>query len=242
MTEQRIFLFEGKDEDTLYNAFAHYISGITKKSINITIAMLHMCIQESVERSGIAVPDAKGLDDEKKKEFIENGIDNYLKKLNLSYIQKSEINHGCMTIYQNWYNIKSSIHLEKDIQHTEFIKDQPSGIIVYNDQEVLFKAFTHYIAGSTGKKEADVEKLIRACISGVTESRKINFKDIRHMDESLRRELIAAGINEYILKANITGSKAGIVLADCLKVYERWKEIRREDPEKEEYSMEDFTA
>ena len=83
MNEKRIILFDEKDEDLLYKAIAHYIARTIKKSINIIIAMLHLCVQETAEKSGVKGADATGIDPAKKREFIEKGVDEYLKKLSV---------------------------------------------------------------------------------------------------------------------------------------------------------------
>lgn len=240
MNEKRISLFGEKDQQLLFRAFAHYVARTTKKSINIIIGMIHVCIQEAAEKHMVSLQEARILEESKRKELLETGIDEFLKKTKVSNIHRSSIKQGCMSIYEKWRDIRASIIHERDIHLSELLSDPSSNIIGYDDQEVLLNAFTHYITRLTGSPRSSVAKLIRVCMLEVTIPRRINFKEARYLDESTRKELIIAGINEFIKRIQITDNRADIIMADCLKVYERWKEIRRDDPDKEEYNLEDL--
>ena len=240
MSEKRIFLFDEKDEDILYRAFAHYIARSAKKSINIIIAMLHMCVQEAAEKSGVRGADATDINPAQKREFLGKGIEDYLKRTELSYIHLAEINKGCMIIYDKWMSLRTSARGGREIGLAELLGEHDADVLGYDDQEVLLNAFSRYVVRIPGIDVTGVQELIRSCILDVTRRHSINLRDARNLDEATRGRMITEGITEFIKRARLPRDRAELVMKDCLMVYERWKEICREDPGREEYLASDF--
>ena len=233
MNSEKKSLFGEHDQDLLFRAFAHLAATTTRKSINIIIGMIHICIQDVVESSKISILDARKLDEEKRRELLENGLDEFIRRAKIGAVQRRIIKNGCMSIYDKWKRIRSSIIEERDINLEELLDDPSSNLVGYEDQEVLLAAFTHYILSATGKEKNSIIKLIRICMLEVTIPKRVNFKETRFLDEETRREMVLSGIEEYIKKAHIGESQASIIKTDCMKVYERWKEIRRVNPDKD---------
>lgn len=237
MNNKRISIFGERDQELLFKAFAHHVAKITQKSIRVIIAMMHACVHDAITESRITIPDARKLDEQTRKELLESGIDEFLKRSKIGPLQRKEIKNGCMTIYERWRELRSKIRDENDIFIEEILDDETSSIAGYDDQEVLLTAFTHYITAVTGNDRRATARLIRVCMLEVTIPRKINLKDTRFLDETTRMEMIREGIMEYIKRTRTPENQADIILADCLKVYGRWKEIRRVNPEKEEFTL-----
>lgn len=231
MSEKRIFLFDARDEELLYRAFARYIAGITEKSVNLTIAMLHSCIQETAEKSGISETDARGVDPSLKREFLENGIDSYLKKLNISYIQHNDIMNGCMTIYDRWAESRFSCDEENEMAEPAFHKAVPDDNTGDEYQELLLKAFSHYISGIPGMGAAEAQTLIRSCVTDITKRHSVNLRDAKRLDEATRRNMIVEGVNDLVERVHLSPDRAEIIMKDILKVYDRWNEKIKGKPE-----------
>lgn len=226
-------LYYNYDQELLFKAFAHHAVNITRKSRNLVIGLIRVCINEVSERSNVNIADTKQLNDAKRKELLEHGIDEFIKRARVGSVHRKEIKSGCLSIYDRWCELKASIRNERDLLLEEIISDTGSNLIGYEDQEVLMNAFTHYITNVTGFEKNRVIKLIRVCMLEITIPRRVNLKESRYLDEETREEMITAGIDEYIRRMKITGNNAAIIKADCMKVYSRWKEIRRVDPEKD---------
>lgn len=188
----------------------------------------------------MSIDDTKKLNDDDKLKLIESGIDEFLKRVKVGSVHQREIKKGCMTIYQRWREIRASLKEERDIHLEELLEDKSSNLIGHEDQEVLLAAFAHYISIATNKERNIVIKLIRVCMLEVTIPRRVNLKEVRHLDEETRLIMIIEGINEYFKRAHISKDQADTLRADCLKVYERWKEIRRVNPEQENINLPDL--
>jgi len=124
----------------------------------------------------------------------------------------------------------------------EIITDAGSNLVGYEDQEVLLNAFAHYITAVTGFEKNSVIKIIRVSMLEVTIPKRVNLKEARYLDEETREEMIIEGINDYLRRMKISGVNAEIIKVDCMKVYSRWKEIRRVDPEKDYIEFEELVT
>jgi len=228
------------DQELLFKAFAYHVANITRKSKNIVIGLIRVCINEVSEKSNMSIADTKKLNSEKRKELLEHGIDEFIKKAKVGSVHRKEIRNGCLSIYDRWCELKASIRHERDILLNEILEDTSSNIIGYEDQEVLLNAFAHYITTVTGYEKNSVIKIIRVCMLEVTIPKRVNLKETRFLDEKTREEMISAGIDGYLRRMKIEGKNAEIITADCMKVYYRWKEIRRVDPYKDEIGYEEL--
>ncbi len=233
-------VYHNYDQELLFKAFAHHAVNITRKSRNLVIGLIRVCINEVSEKSNVSIADTKMLNNEKRKELLEYGIDEFIKRAKIGSVHRKDIKNGCLSIYDRWCELKSSILNERDVMLEEIISDTSSNLVGYEDQEVLLNAFTHYIVNVTGFEKNSVIKLIRVCMLEVTIPRRVNLKDARDLDEETREEMIIEGINDYLRRMKIDGNNADIIKADCLKVYYRWKEIRRVEPEKDDIELEDL--
>lgn len=242
MADDKSILFGERDQELLFKAFAHLAANITRKSMNVIIGMIRLCIKDVVESSNITIPDAKRLDEAKRRELLENGIDEFLKRAKIGSAHRFEIRNGCLTIYERWRSIKSAIREERDIALEEILENKNSYIVGYDDQEVLLAAFAHYIHAVTGMERGAVVKLVRICMLEITIPRRINIKETRYLDEETRSDMIRDGIDLFIERARIDASRAAVVREDCLKVYQRWKEIRRVEPAREEIAVAELVA
>mgnify|MGYP000985848207 FL=1 len=63
MNEDKSALFGERDQELLFKAFAHFAARTTKKSINIIIGMIRLCIQEVIASSNMSIPETKKLDE-----------------------------------------------------------------------------------------------------------------------------------------------------------------------------------
>jgi len=225
-------LFGNQDQELLLKAFALYISKITQKSINIVSGMIRMIIHDVVEEKKVMT--SQNFDENKREEILIETIDEFFKRAKIGSVHRYEIKTGCLNIYDKWKNIRNKFLEKRDINIKELLGDESSNLVGYEDQEVLLSAFSHYIHRIAGNDIEAVAKMIRICMLEVTIPKKVNFKEVRFLDSETREELIKDGIEEYIKKTNIDEKTAVLVRADCIKVYERWKEIRRVEPHREE--------
>ncbi len=239
MNEERP-VYHTYDQELLFKAFAHHAVNITRKSRNLVIGLIRVCINEVSEQSKLSIADTKMLNAEKRKELLEHGIDEFIKRAKVGSVHRKEIKSGCLSIYDRWCELKSSIRNERDVMLEEIISDSSSSLVGYEDQEVLLNAFTHYITNVTGFEKNSVIKLIRVCMLEVTIPKRVNLKEARYLDEETREEMIIDGINDYLRRMKIDGNNADVIRADCLKVYYRWKEIRRVEPDRDDIELDDL--
>ena len=224
--------FGDKDMELMIKAFAHYIHKITNKNKNTVMGTIRLLIRESE----VKLKEAKHLDEDMRLELLENSIEEFIKKAEVSPAHRRKIRTVCFQVYERWLELKKQKE-NINVEIADLLNESSINLMGFDDQEVLLQAFAHYIEKVVGLNIDSIVRTIRTCMLEVTIGERVSFKETRFLNEHTRLELVEQGVDEFLKKIGANSETAKVIKSDCLKVYNRWKEVRRISPSKDEIKL-----
>ncbi|MBN1501747.1 MAG: hypothetical protein JW982_16425 [Spirochaetes bacterium] len=111
----------------------------------------------------------------------------------------------------------------------------------YKDQEILIGAIARHIALILRTSEGIIRGKLRITIEEMYKKNGLTLHQLKTLNETERDAYILDFISHFFPKLNLDVKRRRTLKYDCLQIYERWKEYKRQDvSEAEEYYPENL--